>query len=102
MIMSRKHLLAYVLGLCAMSTTLQPQAQDTPQAPTQAGNKKAVAPTQQHQDEGQRIFEQNCSRCHTMPGGFSTRISGTIVMHMRIRASLSQHDAQELLRFLNP
>jgi cytochrome c5 len=55
-----------------------------------------------HQDEGQRVFEQNCSRCHTAPDGFSPRISGTVVRHMRVRASLSQHDEQELLRFLNP
>jgi len=55
-----------------------------------------------HEDEGQRVFDQNCSRCHTAPDGFSSRISGTVVRHMRVRASLSQHDEQELLRFLNP
>ena len=57
---------------------------------------------QQPQDEGGRVFEQNCSRCHTAPDGFSPRISGTIVRHMRVRASLSEHEEKELLRFLNP
>lgn len=55
-----------------------------------------------HHDEGERVFQQNCSRCHAAPEGFSPRISGTVVRHMRVRASLSKHDEQELLRFLNP
>jgi cytochrome c5 len=62
---------------------------------------KAPAPKSQ-ESEGQRIFEQQCSRCHNAPEGFSPQISGTIVRHMRVRASLSQHDEEELLHFLNP
>lgn len=54
------------------------------------------------QDEGERVFQQNCSRCHTSPEGFSPRISGTIVRHMRVRASLSQHEEEALLHFFNP
>jgi mono/diheme cytochrome c family protein len=53
-------------------------------------------------DRGQQVFEQNCSRCHNAPEGFSPRISGTIAMHMRVRASLSDADYRELRRFLNP
>ena len=56
----------------------------------------------QQQADGERIFKQNCSRCHTAPEGFSPSISGTIVRHMRVRASLSQHDEEALLHFLNP
>jgi hypothetical protein len=56
----------------------------------------------QHEDEGDRIFQQNCSRCHNAPEGFSPHISGTIVRHMRIRASLSKHDEEAILKFLNP
>jgi len=62
---------------------------------------KTPAP-QSHESEGQRVFEQQCSRCHNAPEGFSPRISGTIVRHMRVRASLSKHDEEELLHFLNP
>jgi hypothetical protein len=61
-----------------------------------------ATPGQQHPEVGQRVFVQNCSRCHTAPSGFSPHISGTVVMHMRVRASLSEADAQALLRFLNP
>jgi mono/diheme cytochrome c family protein len=72
--------------------------QDT--APTN----KSGAPTQQvkPKDEGGRLFQQHCSRCHTAPDGFSPRISGTVVRHMRVRASLSQEEEKELLRFFNP
>jgi mono/diheme cytochrome c family protein len=53
-------------------------------------------------DRGQQVFEQNCSRCHNAPEGFSPRVSGTIATHMRVRAGLSQADYQALRRFLNP
>jgi mono/diheme cytochrome c family protein len=53
-------------------------------------------------DRGQQVFEQNCSRCHNAPEGFSSRISGTIARHMRARANLSNEDYQALRRFLNP
>jgi cytochrome c5 len=53
-------------------------------------------------DRGQQVFNQNCSRCHNAPEGFSPSISGTIAMHMRVRASLSDADYKALLRFLNP
>jgi cytochrome c5 len=105
--MSQKFLIAgtIVLGVvfASQSAALRAQSQAAPQA-AKAAKKQTAATHKSHQqgDEGQRIFEQNCSRCHTAPEGFSPRISGTIVHHMRVRASLSQHDQQELLRFLNP
>jgi len=72
--------------------------------PPASGSKQPAttpAPTS-HVSERQQIFEQQCSRCHNAPEGFSPRISGTIIRHMRVRASLSQHEETELLRFLNP
>lgn len=65
-------------------------------------NHTAAKPVPQTEDEGQKVFEQNCSRCHNAPEGFSPRISGTIVRHMRMRANLSREDEQKLLRFFNP
>jgi cytochrome c5 len=52
--------------------------------------------------DGQQIFAQNCERCHNAPQGFSPSISGTVVRHMRVRANLSEQDAQALMRFFNP
>lgn len=51
--------------------------------------------------EGQRVFDQNCARCHQSPDGFSDHIAGTIVRHMRVRANLSRHDEQVLLKYFN-
>ena len=63
--------------------------------------KKATIQNSQASD-GAKKFEENCSRCHNAPEGFSPRISGTIVRHMRVRASLSKKDSEAILRFLNP
>ena len=106
--MSREQFLQYataiaVLGLCIAGT-----AQTQPSKPAQNGQpapkqqSTATHASNQKQSDGQTIFEQNCARCHNPPDGFSPRISGTIVRHMRVRASLSAHDEQELLRFFNP
>jgi len=106
--MTSKHILGFALGLGAaliprvssiqaQTTSGQPSAVQTTSKPQTSAPKAA-----QHYSEGERVFAQNCSRCHTAPDGFSPRISGTVVRHMRVRAQLSKHDEQELLRFLNP
>lgn len=59
-------------------------------------------PVENSQDEGQRVFAENCSRCHNAPQGFSPRIAGTVSRHMRVRANLSAEEERALLRFLNP
>lgn len=88
-------------GAAPQSKEQTPAARQT--AEQKATKQGAAKPDSVHQeDEGQRIFQQNCSRCHNAPDGFSPRISGTVLRHMRVRASLSQHDEQELLRFMNP
>jgi cytochrome c5 len=51
---------------------------------------------------GAKVFEQNCSRCHNAPEGFSPNVSGTIAKHMRVRANLSDADYKALRQFLNP
>jgi len=48
------------------------------------------------------VFKQNCTRCHEAPQNFSPQITGTIVRHMRVRASLSAADEKALLHYLNP
>ena len=95
----------YLLPLLVVLTSVA-LAQAAPQGKipaTQKGKGQAAAqPSQQHNDEGTRILQQNCSRCHNRPEGFSPNISGTIVQHMRVRASLSKHDEEVILRFFNP
>jgi cytochrome c5 len=60
--------------------------------------KTETAPT----DRGEQVFKQNCARCHDAPQSFSPRITGTIVRHMRVRASLNAEDEKALLHYLNP
>jgi len=80
-----------------------------PRGYTQAAPRSAQAPVKAYQapknaqaeDDGERVFAQNCARCHRSPDGFSSRISGTIVRHMRVRANLSERDEQALLKYFN-
>jgi cytochrome c5 len=51
---------------------------------------------------GQRKFEANCSRCHSAPEQLSPSITGTVVRHMRVRATLSAQDEKDILKFLAP
>ena len=67
-------------------------------AQTKTNRQAAVA----QQSAGEKRFAQNCSRCHKAPESFSPSTSGTILKHMRVRASLSEQDERDILRFLNP
>jgi cytochrome c5 len=107
--MSAKYILSgfvILAAACGFSRAAQqPKAHATSAtqtAPHSSGKQTTASQGSVHPDDGQRVFEQNCSRCHTAPDGFSPRITGTVLRHMRVRASLSQHDEQELLRFMNP
>jgi cytochrome c5 len=99
--MASKYLLAALVMLTSSAALAQAAPQNQPST-TDGSKNHAAAHTAPHEDEGTRIFQQNCSRCHNAPEGFSPRISGTIIRHMRVRASLSKHDEEALLRFLNP
>lgn len=56
----------------------------------------------QSQKTGEEVFEANCVRCHRPPMSISPRITGTIIMHMRVRARLSRQDEQQLLKYMAP
>jgi cytochrome c5 len=99
--MNSKYLLPVFVAL-ASATLAQSTAQSNPPATQKTNGNPVAQVSQQHPDEGTRIFQQNCSRCHNTPEGFSPRISGTVARHMRVRASLSKHDEEVLLRFFNP
>jgi len=89
------------MGVAALSAP-QAHTQAAPPRGAQVKVKAYQSPKRaQSEDEGQKIFDQNCSRCHATPEGFSSRISGTIVRHMRVRANLSAHDEQVLLQYFN-
>ena len=53
-------------------------------------------------NEGERLFEVNCGRCHRPPDQLSPKITGSVLRHMRVRATLTQEDQQKILKYLAP
>jgi cytochrome c5 len=102
MIMKTKRIFFSAVLLITSVALAQTATQDRVPSTQPHNNHTATHAPQQHEDAGTRIFRQNCSRCHNTPEGFSPRISGTVLRHMSVRASLSMRDKAELLRFLNP
>ena len=102
-----KYLEGIILGLPLLAVTLAIGASvaigqtDSSQQPPH-NNMSPNASHAANPDRGQQVFEQNCARCHNAPQGFSSNISGTVAMHMRVRAGLSDADYKALRRFLNP
>lgn len=105
--MRAQHLVPGLLVLAALAAATLSAPLGYTQAATPAGAQPPVkqyrpAKSAQPGDEGEKIFQQNCSRCHTAPEGFPPRVTGTVLRHMRVRANLSAHQEQELLQYLNP
>jgi mono/diheme cytochrome c family protein len=89
--------------LCVAAMPLFSQdSKPTAKPPVSPQSAKSSNTRATQEGDGERKFQQNCSRCHEAPEGFPSHISGTIVRHMRVRASLSQQDERDILRFLNP
>jgi len=91
--------LAFVFLFALMRLLAQPAAQH----PNGKGKQKpATQVSSADMARGQKVFEQNCSRCHNAPLAIPPQIAGTVLRHMRVRASLSAADEHALLRFMNP
>ena len=84
-----------VPALPALQTNSQPPKTVMPEA-------KETRNSAREQSEGEKKFQQHCSRCHEAPQNLSPSITGTVLRHMRVRASLSHQDERDILRFLNP
>jgi cytochrome c5 len=76
--------------------------QDPPAA--QNDKKPASSNSNSHDQSatGEQIFQANCARCHAPPMTIPQRATGTIIMHMRVRAKLSRQDEQLLLKYMAP
>lgn len=72
------------------------------QAKSDASGQKKVNKGYDAQKAGERVFMANCSRCHIPPMSITPRTTGTIIMHMRVRARLSRRDEQLLLKYMAP
>jgi cytochrome c5 len=50
--------------------------------------------------EGERRFHANCGRCHAAPQKFPPRMMGTILRHMRVRATITDEDRRLILFYM--
>jgi cytochrome c5 len=90
-----------ILECCCLLSSAQTTGSSHATAQPSAPRAVAGNPPQQN-DVGELKFQQNCNRCHNAPEELSRRISGTVVLHMRARASLSAADERAILHYLAP
>jgi cytochrome c5 len=101
--MTRSILKQLTLIASIVSTTLVTAQAPPASKPADSSAKSAAKDVSNKQpDVGERKFNANCSRCHSLPEQLSPSLAGTVVRHMRVRASLSAEDEKDILRFLAP
>ena len=49
---------------------------------------------------GEQRFRANCGRCHAAPQKFPPRMMGTILRHMRVRATITAEDQRLILFYM--
>lgn len=94
--------LSLLLASCALTAILPLIAQGPSAKSGAVKSEHKQTEHKQEQSRGERVFKQNCARCHEPPQSFPPQISGTIIRHMRVRASLSAADEKVVLEFMNP
>jgi cytochrome c5 len=96
-------LLSRTVAVALLVTGLQAPGQPSQPPQPRNANAKTVARDSSTSDaeQGQQVFARNCSRCHKAPESIPSSISGTVALHMRIRAGLSEQDYKRLVAFLN-
>ena len=50
--------------------------------------------------EGEQRFHANCGRCHAAPQKVPPRMMGTILRHMRVRATITDEDRRLILFYM--
>ena len=50
--------------------------------------------------EGEKRFHANCGRCHATPQKFPPRMMGTVLRHMRVRATITGEDQRLILFYM--
>ena len=86
-------------GTVAMLAQAAPHPPAASVAASPTVKKAAVS---SHGETPERVFQSNCGRCHYAPESLNSRITGTIVRHMRVRANLSAEEERMIRSYLNP
>jgi hypothetical protein len=50
--------------------------------------------------QGEQRFRANCGRCHAAPQKFPPRMMGTVLRHMRVRATITDQDRRLILLYM--
>ena len=50
--------------------------------------------------EGEKRYHANCGRCHAAPQKFPPRMMGTVLRHMRVRATITDEDRRLILFYM--
>ena len=50
--------------------------------------------------DGHQAYKANCLSCHLVPPKYSARREATVMLHMRVRASLTEDETEAILRYL--
>jgi len=96
----RVALLAFLV-LPAMYAVAQSAAAPSPQAPQQKvdhHNETAANDAA----KGEKLFHDNCGRCHNPPEDLSPREARAVIRKMRVRAMLSAEDEKLILEYIAP
>ena len=60
----------------------------------------AGAPQSDKSPDGEEVYKTNCTRCHNTPPSLNERQTRVVVAHMRVRANLTERDANAVLHYL--
>jgi mono/diheme cytochrome c family protein len=98
-------LLAAMLAMLSVAANAGAKAEDgkgkdAPAASAPASNVHSAAYTNADRLEGEKRFRENCARCHAAPPKFPPRMMGTIVRHMRVRATITDEDMRLILHYM--
>lgn len=97
-----RHKWSLLVSLCLVAIASIAGASQTSDSRPANQKTTAVAQSQAAQPSGDEVFNNHCARCHAPPMTISPRITGTVIMHMRVRARLSRQDEQLLLKYMAP
>ncbi len=93
--------MALTLTLAAAAGTSRGNDKDKDKdAPAATTSANRAAQDDNMRVEGERNFHANCGRCHSAPPKFAPRMAGTIVRHMRVRATITDEEMRSILRYL--
>jgi cytochrome c5 len=83
-----------VVGAAAQNSTSKPQPASSKSSPPQTANTESAA--------GERLFQTQCGRCHSLPEDLSPREAKAVLRQMRVRAMLTAEDERLILKYLAP